>query len=250
MLPKLFGIFDSYTVMMTIGIIAAFALALSFIIYKRFNKRDIVDLLICGSFAIVAGMICALLFQALYDFVENPSAFKFEFKMTFYGGLFGGILGFLLTYYLLIKKSTTLDIGAVLAIAPACITLAHGIGRIGCFLAPCCYGKVSEHGIFFPALGEKVIPTQLYEAIILLVLTAVMIPLAFKGFKYNFIIYLGVYSIFRFIIEFFRGDDRGANLFGLSPSQIWSILILLCLVPLILIINRFVYKKGRQNENQ
>ena len=92
MLPKLFGIFDSYTVMMTIGIIAAFALALSFIIYKKFNKRNLVDLLICGSFAIVAGMICALLFQALYDFVENPSTFKFEFKMTFYGGLFGGIL--------------------------------------------------------------------------------------------------------------------------------------------------------------
>lgn len=243
MLPKLFGILDSYTVMLILGIIAAFVLAIIFIKVKKFSKRDILDLVICGAFAIVAGIIFAVLFQALYDFIENPTDFQFEFKMTFYGGLFGGIFGFLLTYFAFLKKNSTLDIGAVLMIAPACITLAHGIGRIGCFLAPCCYGKVSEFGMYFPSLGEKVIPTQLYECIVLLVLTAIMIPLAFKGFEYNFVIYLGAYSIFRFIIEFFRGDDRGFTFLGMSPSQLWSVLILVVLVPLIILINKYIYKK-------
>lgn len=243
MLPKLFGVIDSYTFMMIVGIIAAFVLAIIYIRYKKFTKKDILDLIICGAFAIVGGIVFALLFQALYDFIENPTNFVFEFKMTFYGGLFGGVLGFVLSFYLLVKKNSSLDIGSVLTIAPACITLAHGIGRIGCFLAPCCYGKVSEHGMYFPTLGEKVIPTQLYEAIFLLVLTGILIFLAFKDYKYNFVIYLVSYSIFRFVIEFFRGDDRGFSLLGLSPSQLWSILILLAIYPLILLVKKYVYVK-------
>lgn len=241
MLPKIFGIIDSYTFMLVLGIVSAFVLAVIYIKYKKFTKSDLLDLLICGSFAIVGGILFAVGFQALYDFIEEPTKFVFEFKMTFYGGLFGGILGFVLPYYLIIKKKTTLDIGAVLCIAPACITLAHAIGRIGCFLAPCCYGKVSEFGIYFPAIDATVIPTQLYEMIFLLILTAILIPLAFKNFKYNYVIYLGSYSIFRFIIEFFRGDDRGFTFLGMSPSQLWSIIIILGLFPLILLVNKYVY---------
>lgn len=243
MLPKLFNTIDSYTFMLIIGIIAAFVLAIIYIKYKKFTKRDILDLLICGAFAIAGGIIFALGFQALYDLIENPKEFVFEFKMTFYGGLLGGVLGFVLSFYLLVKKNSTLEIGNVLKIAPACITLAHGIGRIGCFLAPCCYGTVSEHGMYFPALGLKVIPTQLYEAIFLLVLSIILIILAFKDYKWGFVIYLITYSIFRFIIEFFRGDDRGFTFLGMSPSQLWSILILLIIYPLILLVKKYVYVK-------
>ena len=248
MYPKLFGVIDSYTFMLVLGIVLAFVLAIIYIKYKKFNKNDILDLIICGAFAIAGGIIFALGFQALYDFIESPTTFVFEFKMTFYGGLFGGVLGFVLPYYLIIKKKTTLDIGAVLNIAPACIALAHAIGRIGCFLTPCCYGKVSEYGMYFAAIDATVIPTQLYEAIFLLILTAVLIPLAFKNFKYNYVIYLGTYSIFRFIIEFFRGDDRGFTFLGMSPSQLWSILILISLFPLILLVNKYVYGTNKSRK--
>jgi phosphatidylglycerol:prolipoprotein diacylglycerol transferase len=243
MLPKLFGIFDSYTVMLVLGILASFVLAIIYIKYKKYTKKDILDLIICGAFAIVGGIVFALGFQTLYDLIEDPSNFTFTFKMTFYGGLFGGVLFFVLTYYLLLKKKTTLDLGSVLNIAPACITLAHGIGRIGCFLAPCCYGIEHEHGLYFAELGTKVIPTQLYEMIFLLVLSSILIVMAFKDFKYSYAIYLGTYSIFRFIIEFFRGDDRGFTFLGMSPSQLWSILILISLIPLILLVNKYVYIK-------
>lgn len=245
MLPKMFGIIDSYTVMMVLGVIMAFILAIIYIIYKKFSKKDILDLITCGAFAIMGGIIFALLFQALYDFIENPNEFHFQFKMTFYGGLFGGVLGFVLSYYLIVKKYSKLDIGSVLIIAPSCITLAHGVGRIGCFLEPCCYGKESSFGMYFPVLGKTVIPTQLYEAIFLLLLTIPLIVLAFKNYRYNFVIYLVSYSIFRFVIEFFRGDDRGFSLFGLSPSQIWSILILLTIIPLILLVNKYIYGKDK-----
>lgn len=245
MYPKLFGVIDSYTFMMVLGVVLAFVLAVIYIVHKKFSKKDVLDLITCGGFAIMGGIIFALLFQALYDFIEDPFHFHFQFKMTFYGGLFGGVLGFVLAYYLIVKKYSKLDIGSVLIIAPSCITLAHGVGRIGCFLEPCCYGKVSEYGMYFPVLNQTVIPTQLYEAIFLLVLTIPLIILAFKDYKYNFVIYLVSYSVFRFIIEFFRGDDRGFNLFGLSPSQIWSILILLAIVPLILLVNKYVYGKDQ-----
>jgi lipoprotein signal peptidase len=49
MLPKLFGIFDSYTVMLVLGILASFVLAIIYIKYKKYSKKDILDLIICGA---------------------------------------------------------------------------------------------------------------------------------------------------------------------------------------------------------
>ena len=244
MLNKFFGIFDSYTTMIVIGVIFAFALAIIFLRYKKFSKREYLDLLICASGAVLFGIIFAILFQNLYDVIEYQSAYKWQFRMTFFGGLFGGVLGFLFIYYVFLRKATTLRIGEVLKIAPACVTLGHAFGRVGCFLSPCCYGKASEKfGLYFPELGYKAIPTQMYEFIFLFILSGVLIFMAFKkDFKYSFVIYLAAYSIFRFIIEFFRGDDRGAFFVHLSPSQIWCIVLLVATVPLILLVNKTLYK--------
>ena len=73
-------------------------------------------------------------------------------------------------------------------------------------------------------MPEPVYPTQLYEAAFLLILFAVCSYLLLKKqFRHNMTVYLIGYGIFRFLIEFIRGDDRG-KLFGLlSPSQFWSL---------------------------
>ena len=94
--------------------------------------------------------------------------------MTFYGGLFGGVLGFLLTYYF-IRKNVNFKIMEVVKVAPVSIAIAHCIGRIGCTLAGCCYGKPTDSwiGIDLPGHG-KVIPTQLFEAIFLLILFVII----------------------------------------------------------------------------
>ena len=71
-------------------------------------------------------------------------------------------------------------------------------------------------------------PIQLYEAAFLFLLSALMIVLLFKfNFKYNMSVYLIGYGVWRFIIEYFRADYRGDFIPGLSPSQFWSIIMVL-----------------------
>ena len=84
MYPYLFGVIDSYVFMIAIGVAAAFTLISLYFKKKKFTGRDIIDLLICSSFAVAFGVLFAILFQALYDL-------KWEWKLTFCGGLFGGI---------------------------------------------------------------------------------------------------------------------------------------------------------------
>ena len=104
--------------------------------------------------------------------------------------------------------------------------IGHSLGRVGCFFAGCCYGKETDSclGVKFPNLPHPVYPTQLYEAAFLLILFAVCSYLLLRRkFRHNMTVYLIGYGIFRFLIEFIRGDDRG-KLFGLlSPSQFWSL---------------------------
>ena len=237
MFPYIFGFIDSYVFMIIIGVLASFTLVGLYFKYKKFSKRDILDVLICASFAVALGIVFAILFQTLYDL-------KWEWKLTFYGGLFGGVLGFLLTYFLFIRKESTLRMDEVVKIAPPAITLAHAIGRIGCFLDGCCYGKESGTALdmYFPTLGRSVLPTQLYESIFLFVLTGVLLVLVFQfDFKYTFIVYLGSYSIWRFIIEFFRDDPRGGLIPFLSPSQFWSVLIWIGIIPLFIFLKKKVF---------
>lgn len=250
--PTILGFIDSYILFIAIGIILAVGLALFYCIYlKKFKKNDIFDMLICTCGAIVFGFLFALLFENLYEFLDDPKNYQWGWGITFYGGLFGGIVGFLFIYLVFLRKKSTLPMGEVLKIAPACVTLAHGFGRIGCFMAGCCYGKetTSWIGVQFPDLPNKVIPTQLIEAIFLFILTAVLLVLIFTiNFNYTSLVYLGGYGLFRFIIEFFRGDYRGGFLGFLSPSQIWSIVFMLSVVPLYFLLKKVVYNEGKKGK--
>ena len=245
MCPKILDV-DSYLLMIIIGVILAFILVTLYFRYKKFSGQDIVDLLICSSFAIAFGIMFAVLFQALYDL-------KWEWKLTFFGGLIGGVLGFLLTYYIFIRKNSTLRMDEVVKIAPCAITLAHSVGRIGCFLEGCCYGKTTGTilDMYFPTLARRVLPTQLFEAIFLFILTIILILLVFKfNFKYTFIIYLGSYSIFRFIIEFFRDDPRGGFIPFISPSQFWCIIIWILIIPLYIFLKKKVFVHETESANR
>lgn len=241
MYPNLFGINNfSYTLCIIIGIILAFVIACLYFKKQNLHKNAVIDLLICGCFSIALGFIFAILFENLYEIIALREKYKWTFKMTFFGGLFGGVVGFLSTYFMLKKKSyINFELIDVLKIAPVSILVAHGFGRIGCFFAGCCYGIKTDSwiGINFPNIG-KVIPTQLIEAIILFVLFIITAILAFKtDFKYNVLIYALCYGTARFIIEFYRGDERGV-LFALSPSQIWSLILIMSAVPIYLLMKK------------
>lgn len=122
-------------------------------------------------------------------------------------------------------------------------------GRIGCFLGGCCYGLVTDHrlGLAFPAWSPAsegqfregllshpgqpslpVHPTQLYEAIGCLAIAVVLNVWGTRHKRFDghiSLMFLTLYAILRFMLEFLRADDRGLY-FGVSTSQWISIVIL------------------------
>lgn len=248
MCPDILGFNNSsYILMIIIGVVLALGLAILYLRKHKFKKNDIIDLLICGCFAVAFGILFAWIFEMINEW-------KFTTGLTFFGGLFGGIFGFLFVYFVFLRKKSTLPMDKIIIVAPACITLGHGIGRIGCFMAGCCYGKETDAWYGLPCAWDKpgvnVIPTQLFEAIFLLILTGILVLLIFKwDFKYTFIVYLGSYSIWRFLLEFLRSDNRGNFIFGvISPSQMWCIVIWIIIVPLFFFLKYIVFKDTNKKE--
>src|SRR5215471_13855811 len=168
---------------------------------------------------------------------------------VFYGGLIAGV-GVALWY---IRRHhmplwTTTDV-----FAPG-IALGHAVGRLGCLLAGCCFGRPTSvpWAITFrdPAamanvgtpLGVPLHPTQLYEAGTEALILVVLLALEQRGRAFpgrSFWTCMLLYGASRFVIEFYRGDNRGMVLGAVSTSQFLSIIIVpLAIVMLVLLSRR------------
>ncbi len=228
MFPKIW-IFDSYSLMLLVGIVFVFLIIELFGKRKQIRRVLISEIEIAGIVAIVFGLIGAVLMQNLYDLIEKGNAYTWTWAMTFYGGLIFGVGAFLLLYFLWIrKKRGPCMVSFILPLAPSCIAIAQAFGRVGCFLAGCCYGKETDSwiGVTFPGMDHQVIPTNIMEAFFLFVLAGVLLWIGLsKKEKWGFPTYLICYGVWRFVIEFYRGDHRGSFIPGLSPSQFWSIVM-------------------------
>ncbi len=147
---------------------------------------------------------------------------------VFYGGLIGAILVAL--FYI---RKNRLDRGAYSDIAAVSIPLFHTWGRLGCFLSGCCYGIEWEHGFTYThsavASANFVprFPVQLVEAGLNLGLFLLLFRLLRKDRLKGHLLhlYLLIYPAYRFLLEFLRGDDYRGFLFGLSTSQILSLVL-------------------------
>lgn len=233
MLPDaLFLNVHMYGIMVAVGILFAFGVIVWYGKKLAVPEKTVDFVFYDGILAVLVGFGAAALFQALYEYIENPEkGFHISGSITFLGGLLGGAACFLLGYLLWHKKLPAgKGMRDMFTILPCSITVAHGFGRIGCFFAGCCYGKVTDSwlGVKFPRLPQPVHPTQLYEAAFLFILFAVLswLVLTKKG-KFNFPIYMMAYGVFRFAIEYLRDDDRGAWIGSLTPSQFWSVVMVL-----------------------
>ncbi len=233
-----------YGLCFALGLVGCFAFLMFTMWYKKFNDASSNAIILIGIFGTGFGVFSAMLFQAVYDFIANPdSGFKFG-GMTFIGGLIGGVISFVGVwnlYMFVIRPRTKIKwlnaemnagLTDALPFIPIAITIAHAFGRFGCFWAGCCYGKATDAWYGLPCAGHlsgNYIPTQLFEMLFLLALGGVMALLYFKfKFNYNFAMYAIAYGIWRFIIEFVRADYRGEFIGTvLSPSQIWSIVMVL-----------------------
>lgn len=211
------------------GLMLAIAFFISvFFASKEAKKRSFPADLIwnTGFVAVIAGIAGARIFYVLEN-IEFYFNHPLEIIILQHGGLswFGGfILGTAAAIYYLKKRKfsvlKTLDI-----FAPY-LALAQGIGRLGCFLNGCCYGKVSVCGIYSPLHNQTLIPTQLYSSLALILIFIFLRYLQSKPLHEGTIIcsYLVLYSVKRFIIEFFRNDNH-VFMFGLTLFQIISVVL-------------------------
>ena len=252
--PILFGTMGIYDILLVVGIVTCMLSADRMGILRKFSVKLQKILIIGFMVAIILGLFGTVFFQAIYNWMDTGNfAINKETGMTFYGGLIFGVVFFLVVWFGLgalwckdgeAKK----QFGTIADMAACLIPLAHGLGRIGCLCAGCCHGALTDKwygithhhvvvdGVYYET--AKVVPTQLFEALFLFALAAVMCWLFFAKFgrenkgRFPLLpIYAIAYGVWRFFIEFVRSDERGATIIPtLSPSQFIAIIMILAAV--------------------
>lgn len=214
---------------------------------------------VCALFAIPLGYGSAVLFQAFYNFMDGEKfVISASTGATFYGGLIGGAAVFLLIYFVAGRVGRfkfedgyhVRNFFGVSSCAAASIAVAHAFGRLGCLMAGCCHGEVTDawYGIYMHGSEgyAKYVPIQLFEAIFLFLLFALFVVLVFRKKTFNLPLYMMLYGAWRFFIEYARADDRGKTVVSfLSPSQLIAVIMILGGVGL-LVFERYYEKKHRQ----
>ena len=224
----------TYGVMIASGFLLGLALAVKQAKKQLIEPDKIVDL---GFYVLLAAIIGSRLLFVIINaghYLKNPiDIFKiWEGGLVFYGGV---IFAIPTAIWFIRKKG--INLGNTADIFAPSLAIAHAIGRLGCFTAGCCYGKHAEgHPLAvtfsdpecLAPTGVPLHPAQLYESagelINFLILIALRKHQSFKG--QIFWTYLLTYSVIRFTVEFFRGDEARGFLAGnISISQGISILM-------------------------
>ncbi len=238
---------NTYGLLVALGFLAGLWLAGKRAHLYGVQTKDVYDL---GIWLIVGAFVGAKILLILVDpegFLRNPAGIIRSFGV-FFGGFLGAVVGAIWFYAR--RRINVFDGGDLLA--PS-IALGHGVGRLGCFAAGCCYGlphdgpvavtfsDVQANAFTGVPLGVALHPTQLYEAGVEFALAGFLLWLAprrkFRG--QLFFTWLALYATLRFLLEFLRGDPRGFVLDGLfSTSQFLSLLLLPAAVILLLALRR------------
>lgn len=234
MFPYIY-IFGSNVSMYNICAMSGFLIAV-FMFLRRTKgvfPKDVQDSIIAVLGADIPFVIAGAILHNKFSFADSIGEFfDILFKDTgiaFLGGLTGGLIGFRILFPLLAGRGIPM-IKAMEALVPSMIA-GHAMGRIGCLLGGCCYGKPSGWGVVYqagtPAYeaygATRLFPVPAAEAALLFILLLVILAIGRNAVSIYFI----GYSIIRFSLEFLRGDVRGKTGF-LSPAQkICTIMFLL-----------------------
>ncbi|MSR65418.1 MAG: prolipoprotein diacylglyceryl transferase [Verrucomicrobiae bacterium] len=194
-----------------------------------------------GIWMIVAGIVGARIFYVIGNWEEFSTNLT-EIVRVDHGGLvfYGGFILSTLTAIWFVRRNHLNFWQLVDACAPS-LALGHAFGRIGCFMHGCCFGKVcslswavrfprtfDDHGRLLPPYGLPVHPTQIYESIgNLLIFAGLWVFYSKRKFDGQvFWLYVVVYALFRFSIEFFRGDYTEYFLGNrLAPGQMVAVIM-------------------------
>ncbi len=240
----------TYGLLILTGFIIGIVIAL-FRADKHNQKKE--DVFYASLFAVIGLIIGAKLVYLLINIpyiinnfqamIKNPQYIiaMLQGGFVFYGGLAGAII----LMYVYTKKYKIDFIDLVETLTPS-FPLIHAFGRLGCFLAGCCYGIPFKAPIgmrFSQSLvapnNVELFPVQLLESFLnILIFTFLFIYARKKRSKGNLIrIYLILYSIARFFLEYLRYDAERGFWMGVSTSQWFSIAIIIA------VIAEYIYRK-------
>ncbi|MEW6215191.1 MAG: prolipoprotein diacylglyceryl transferase [Nitrospirota bacterium] len=237
----------TYGVLVAAGFLLGLGLAVRQARKEGIPSDKIVDL---GFYTLLSAIIGSRLFFVIINanhYLKNPiEIFKiWEGGLVFYGGILFTVP--IAVWYI---KKNAFGVWSTADLFAPSIAIGHAIGRLGCFVAGCCYGKPAEGlpwAVTFTnpeslaRIGIPLHPTQLYESAGELINFLILIILRkYKSFNGQlFLTYLLLYSVLRFIVEFFRGDvSRGFITPHLSLSQGISILMYLVAIVGLIILRR------------
>lgn len=231
----------SYGLFIAIGLIACLFLATYRAEKRGLNPDMCYGILYSG---VITGFIGAKIFYVFVEwdsFIKAPASFISSSGFVVYGGItFGVLAGFL---YCKIKKESFLSYFDL--VVPS-IAIAQGFGRIGCFMAGCCYGRPTDsflgiafHNSHYAPNNIKLLPTQLFSAAGDFAIMGILLFLDKKINKKGMLagIYIVLYSIGRFGIEFLRNDERG-SVGNLSTSQFYGLMALVVGIGVIIVSNK------------
>ena len=197
------------------------------------------NLLAVGGMALGGGLLGAKAFYLALNGPEVVARWGWHALLSgggfvWYGGLLGGAAA-----VLLYARAYGLPKAILADLAAPGLALGQAFGRVGCFSAGCCYGRpapgfplavVFPPGAIAPA-GVPRYPTQLFEAVGLVILVGILLALILRRPAWRagavFWTYLMAYAALRYVLEIYRGDDRGPRVGPFSPSQVIALGVLL-----------------------
>lgn len=237
-----------YAISALIGILVVFAFSQIYTKKKGHDEIFMLFILLFSTIGILIGghllytITMSRYIVAFFQNLHKITTFKqiFEWLITIFGGsvFYGGLIGGIISSYLYMRTKNNINLDPYIGIATLCIPLFHTFG-IGCFLSGCCYGIEYIHGLDFkysPAPGCAGVlrfPVQLLEASFNLILFMTLFILYNKeriSGKNTFKLYLILYAIIRFFIEFLRGDYYRGFVGLLSISQFISLIIIFIII--------------------
>src|SRR5712691_7243831 len=234
---------------------AAYLLGLKFAMVRaKARGLDSVRVLDLGIYIIISALVGAKLLLLITDFRTFRSDPRELLTLMRSGGVFYGGLILAVVVSLWYIRRVGLPLWTTCDVFAPGIALGHVVGRFGCLFAGCCYGKPTKlpWGITFTdpfaaanvgtPLGTPLHPTQLYEAGAELLILVFLLTTERKGRPFagrTFWLYMLLYAVSRYIIEFFCGDERGTvGMF--STSQFISIVLAPLAIVMLVYLSRAV----------
>jgi len=250
MYPVLFRIgpfvLHTYGVFVAMAFLSAIALALQEARRVGEDANKILDLCF---YVLVAAIVGSRILYVLVNwsiFSRDP----LEILRIWHGGLvfYGGFIGAVITGFWYIGRHGLSFLKTTDIIAPS-IAFGQFVGRIGCFFAGCCYGSTCDlpwaitftHPESLAPKGVPLHPAQIYSSLNGLVIFLVLVVLRrIKTFEGQiFWTYVLLYGVSRFILEWFRGDERGMFLQGMfSTSQLLGLIMAVIATAMIIVLRR------------